>query len=368
VVAVERLDPLMSPNSSRRLIFLDGLRGIAAMWVVLFHFHEDGRIAALQTALPGWLNTSLFTAGHFGVPIFFVLSGFVIAYAIGDDHVDRRYFGRFALRRLIRLDLPYWASIAITLGYAVVKMKLRPSAADVPLPTSGQIIAHLFYLQDFLHIPNINWVYWTLCFEVQFYLLFCALLGIAYALQQHAGDQRPKQLVFLVAAVVSIAWPLIPALHLPGLALTRFYGFLLGTFACWTLRGTLTAQWFALYALLVGAVGIRTRDSFAAACLVAVAAILLAGRRGALESWLRFRWLQFLGRISYSLYLLHIPVSGAVYFVLGRFMASSSSGSLVAMLLAIAANCLAAQLFWWCVERPSTALSRRVRKIVPVGV
>ncbi len=355
--------PATLTGAPQRLVFLDALRGIAAMWVVLFHLNEDGRITALQQAIPGWLNTSLFTAGHLGVPIFFVLSGFVIAHAIGDDRVDGSYFARFALRRLIRLDLPYWGSIAISLGYIIAKTALRPDrTAETHLATPGEVIAHVFYLQDFLRMPNINWVYWTLCFEIQFYLMFCALLALAHRFRRDAGDRRPQQLVFLGAAIISLAWPLLPALHLPGLALPKWYGFLLGVFACWTLRGTIATRWFALYVTLLGAVWAVTRDSFTAFCLVAGVGIFLTGRAGKLGTWLSVGWLQFLGRVSYSLYLLHIPVSGALYFVLARFLGDSVAENAIAMIIAIAANCLAALLYWWLIERPSTALARRVQK------
>jgi peptidoglycan/LPS O-acetylase OafA/YrhL len=344
-----------------RLVFLDALRGIAAMWVVIFHFGEDGRLRALQATIPTWLNTAVFTAGHFGVPIFFVLSGFVIAYAIGDDRVNASYFGRFALRRSIRLDLPYWASIAIGISYVAIKARLQPEP-DVHFATVTEVLAHMFYLQDFLGVPRINWVYWTLCFEIQFYLMFCALLGVAHRWRRDVTDRRPQYIVFMLAAIASVAWPLIPALHLRGLALPNWHGFLLGAFACWTLRGTIRAHWFVLYALLLCGVFAVTRDSFTIVCVITATIILLTGRAGRLGSWLGARWLQFLGKVSYSLYLLHIPISGAAFFLIGRFLGKSPTQDAIAMVLAIVINCVAAQIFWWLIERPSTTLARRVRK------
>jgi peptidoglycan/LPS O-acetylase OafA/YrhL len=344
-----------------RLVFLDALRGIAAMWVVIFHFGEDGRLRSLQSAIPSWLNAAVFTAGHFGVPIFFVLSGFVIAYAIGDDRVDGRYFGRFALRRSIRLDLPYWASIAIGISYVAIKLRLQPEP-DVHIATVTDVLAHMFYLQDFLGVPRINWVYWTLCFEIQFYLMFCALLGVAHRIRSDAADRRPQYVVFLIAAIVSLAWPVFPALHLRGLALPNWHGFLLGAFACWALRGTIRPQWFALYALLLCGVWGLTRDSFTIVCVITATLIFLTGKAGRLGAWLGARWLQFLGRVSYSLYLLHIPVSGAAFFLIGRFLGKTPAQDAIAMVLAIGVNCVASQIFWWLVERPSTSLARRVRK------
>lgn len=345
----------------KRLPFIDALRGVAAMWVVIFHIGEGGQIAALQAVIPAWFNSAVFEAGHFGVPIFFVLSGFVISLSIGDDRVTAGYTGRFALRRAIRLDLPYWASIAITLAFTAVKTRMLPAAGE-SVATVGQVLAHMFYLQDFIGYPPINTVYWTLCFEIQFYLMFCALLGVACSLRKDPTDRKPQAIIFTLAAITSIVWPLVPALHVRGLALPNWHGFLLGAFAYWSLKGTMRGRWFVLYALALAGVWATTRDSFTAVCIVTASIIMLVGRADKLGSWLEARWLQFLGRVSYSVYLLHLPISGAAFFVLNKVLPHTPAVDIVATLIVIGLNCIAAQLFWWGVERPSTSLAKRLRK------
>ena len=62
--------------------------------------------------VPAPLETAL-KLGFVGVDIFFVLSGFVIAYSVREARITPRFLGRFALRRSIRLDPPYWITIAI---------------------------------------------------------------------------------------------------------------------------------------------------------------------------------------------------------------------------------------------------------------
>ena len=81
-----------------RFFFADALRGIAAMWVVLFHAY-GGHLSGLMNS---WYLAPVrvfFEAGHLGVQIFFVLSGFVISYSISRYRVDARFIGRFAVRR-----------------------------------------------------------------------------------------------------------------------------------------------------------------------------------------------------------------------------------------------------------------------------
>ena len=331
------------------------------MWVLIFHIAEGGQIAALQAVLPAWFNLTIFKFGHFGVPIFFVLSGFVIALSIGDDRVTLRYTGRFALRRAIRLDLPYWASIAITLAFVAVKVRMLPQA-NIRIASPAEILAHMFYLQELLGMREINAVYWTLCFEIQFYLMFCALIGVAQGFRRTDADQRPLAIVFTLAALVSIIWPLVPALQLRGLALPNWHGFLLGAFVYWSLKARMATRWFAVYAIALLGVFAITRDRFTIVCVTTATTILLVGRADKLRSWLSGATLQFLGRISYSVYLLHLPIVGASFFVLNRLLPRTPLMDLLAGLIVVGVTCSAAQLFWWSVERPSTALARRLRK------
>jgi peptidoglycan/LPS O-acetylase OafA/YrhL len=343
-----------------RLTLLDALRGFAAMWVVLFHFGEGGQVRAFQAALPNWLDHLIFLAGHSGVPVFFVLSGFVIAHSIGDDRVTGSYFGRFVLRRAIRLDLPYWLSIALTLAFAATKMAVYGRTVDAP--GIGNILAHMFYLQYLLGLEPINTVYWTLCFEIQFYLLFCLLLWFVCAPSRPDTREPTRRLIFGAAAAVSIVWPVIPALQVPGLALGHWHSFLLGAFLCWHHRGVITMAWPLVYSAALLGVFAITRDTFTLACVLTGALVLVAVQRGALSTWLSQRLPQFLGRISYSLYLIHVPVSGALFAICFRMLAHTPLQEALAGVLVLAGNWIAAAIFWRIAERPATELARRIAK------
>lgn len=353
--------PASTPARTRRLTFPDALRGFAALWVVLFHIGAGGQVAAFQRAIPTWLDTAIFTNGHLGVPVFFVLSGFVIALSIGDDAVDARYVGRFALRRAIRLDLPYWAAIALAVAVLAAKRAPLPGS-DVTPVTAGNVLAHMFYVQLFLGLPAINPVFWTLTYEIQFYLAFCILLGVAQRAGATPDTRRPQHLVFLVAAVVAILAPLVPGLAVRGLALVNWHGFLLGAFVAWSLSGTIATPWFVAFAACLLGTWSRTGDSFTPVCVVTAIVLLLVGRAGHLGDWCAAAPLQWLGRISYSLYLLHVPVSGVAFRVVSHVTGAGAGGEAAAGLLVLAINLVAAWLFWRAIERPSTAFARRLRK------
>ena len=93
------------------------------------------------------------------------------------QHITPKFFLTFVLRRSIRLDPPYWAAIALYCAYLFFRRSV--AHANIALPSPGQLVSHLFYLQDILGYGDINVAFWTLCIEIQFYLVFCLLLGVS---------------------------------------------------------------------------------------------------------------------------------------------------------------------------------------------
>lgn len=65
-----------SKPATNRVVFADGLRGFAAFWVVLFHLSEGKHLENIKPLIPQSIYAAVFDAGHLGVGIFFVLSGF----------------------------------------------------------------------------------------------------------------------------------------------------------------------------------------------------------------------------------------------------------------------------------------------------
>ena len=362
-------------DGERRFAAVDALRGIASVWVVVFHAYEGKHIEGLLQSLPA-AGRLFFHGGWLGVPVFFVLSGFVIAYTLRKASVGVGYFGRFTLRRSIRLDPPYWVSIAVVLAFGYLSARMV-AGKEPPQVTPGQLLAHLFYLQDLLGYEPIGSIYWTLCLEIQFYLVFCALMGLAQTVggtEPGPGGRRGLLGVFLPAALVSLLWAtgLVEKNLTRGLFLPEWHGFLAGVFAYWAMSGVIAPAWFWAYAglLLVGGVaraaGAATDERpqlwvFTIACAAVAAFLYAAGRAGRLQTWMNWRWLQFLGMVSYSLYLIHNPITGAVFRVGYRLTGTGLVWQAFWTAGSVAASIVAATLLWWLVERPSMALSKRFK-------
>ena len=169
-----------------RLPALDMLRGIAALMVAIFHFYTTSLLPE-RLRLPVWADAA-FRGGYLGVDVFFVLSGLVIAMTLPESPITWKYIGRFALRRSVRLDPPYW----VTLAFASA---IYAALGDPP--SARSVLAHIFYLQNILGFQNIVSPFWTLCYEIQFYLALVVLVWLG---------QRGGAVVGWLAAVLPVVW------------------------------------------------------------------------------------------------------------------------------------------------------------------
>jgi peptidoglycan/LPS O-acetylase OafA/YrhL len=338
----------MNTSSGNRLSFIDALRGIAALMVVLFHAIEGKHILALQEKLPPFV-ISVLEHGFLGVPIFFVLSGFVIAMSLDGKVLNAGNSVRFILRRSVRLDPPYWAAIVIAIGFSLIANEVVAGRHKDGFSLS-QIVAHLFYVQGILGYENIITVFWTLCLEIQFYIVFVVLL---------ASSRRAS--IVVLAGFVSLLWPfqLAPIVH-AGLFLQYWYAFLLGAVTFYAVVGKCPRSVLIGMAGLVFCAGLIHRNDFAITTSILSVVILTVGARDRLRDSLDWRWLQGLGAISYSLYLIHDPVTGAT-FRIGAFLTEPSAiWDAIWWLISLAACIIGATLMWKLVEVPSMKLARRI--------
>jgi len=321
---------------------VQALRGIAALWVVLFHASDGNHIPTLKAALPNWVNVGVFDAGHYGVAIFFALSGFVIAHSLSGARITAGYYGRFLLRRSIRLDPAYWVSMILVVALAYVSARVKHESFSAPsLP---QIAAHMAYLQSILGFPQINTVYWTLTYEVQFYAFFALLLMVG---------GRWRYQAMLVLALLS-AFGVFDTIH-PGIFLNLWGAFFIGVIARYSLD---RPRWAA--ALLVLAIALIGQSTFGAFSAFTAIFLWIAARSGWGEKGMNWKWIQFLGAISYSLYLIHNPVSGATGFIVHRVMGDGIVADIAAIFSICVTSIIAAWMLWFLIERPSHILSRKI--------
>ncbi|TDD63529.1 acyltransferase family protein, partial [Actinomadura rubrisoli] len=180
------------PATAPRMSWLDALRGLAAL-VVVFEHSLDVLLPEVRRAAGPW-----FDFGRYGVFVFFLVSGYVVPFSL-----ERRGSVReFWIGRFFRL-YPAWlvsVALAVVLGAAGISWGL-PDALRARPWTS--VLAHLTMLQDLLGVPNAVNVFWTLSYEMVFYLLVTAmfLAGV------HRASARVALGFGVAAAMLGVALP-----------------------------------------------------------------------------------------------------------------------------------------------------------------
>lgn len=356
--------------SGARMAFLDGLRGIACVSVLLCHLFvpEISAISeSLKAVVPAFLP-ALLGHGDLGVEVFFVVSGFVIAYSLRSHRINRSLAWRFAVRRSIRLDPPYVFTLVLAIG--VWALMLKDSFHEVGEKFEGVpgLLANAFYLQDILHYPAVFSVAWTLCLEIQFYLAFVLLAGAAQWLGNRlpvrgnpdSGNASPLALllIFTPLGLLSVAmWHLgLAAFTFPG----TWFRFFLGVLVFWAIERRVPRPAFYGFAAVLLILSISTRDLRGGVAVATAGVIFVAGVRGYLTHWLSGRLWQYLGRISYSLYLLHIVVGIPLINWIWTMAPQSNALAVALFPAAIAVSVAFAHLFHAFFERPSLMLSRLI--------
>lgn len=333
------------------------------MLVVAYHLHWN--VTDLLGGIePLWVGELLDTFGAAGVHMFFVLSGFVIAMSLRGAPLDWPYVGRFALRRSVRLDPPYWAAIALCLGMNMLAARLFANLAGRGHVDPGQVLAHLFYVQEILGYEHISAVFWTLCIEIQFYLFFICVLRF-WAIRR-SPQQVPSAAVATVALVMLVSLLIDSTrthLPVPGLFVRHWHMFATGVLVCWAIHGDVEPRW-ALGAVAGQLLILGWMPNFSRLMTLVAVLVLVAGPRWvAMTSMLRSTSSQYLGRISYSIYLTHAAVGWSTISVMKRLLGSEPSlwHAVASMAAGLAASVISADLLNRLIERPAIRLSKRIQ-------
>ena len=323
-------------NCSSRLVEIDVLRGIAALAVVLFHYTTQ------FTALFGSQSSPTFSFpyGHYGVNLFFIISGFVIFMTL--ERTSRPM--DFVVSRFSRLFPSYW--VAIFLTFSITHVLGLPDKLVGIAPALGNLIM----IHGIFHIPHVDDVYWTLEVELLFYMgmfllyRFRVLHLIHYALLSLLA----LRLIYFVLASrygIDLPWTISRLLILKYIP-----WFSLGISIYLATKKAGTEEWhrptiiagFAILNLLI----VDSLFLSVLAATLATAVLLAASGRA---PWLRQRILVWFGTISYPLYLLHENIGWSLQLRLGALGIPIDLAILIAL-----ATCLAlSTAVTLCVEQPA---------------
>ena len=369
--------PLVSGDE--HLSALDGIRGLAVLWVMLFHM---GMVPAVGLAAKAWQAFSL--VGGLGVDIFFALSGFLITGILQRTKALPHYFRNFYARRALRIFPLYYAMVFFSLIVLPHLTHVRDTKFDAVYRDSIWYWLHLSNFAiarrgAFTH--GILDVSWSLSIEEQFYLAWPLIVWLT----------RERWLYAIAVVLIAVSWISRILLTTQGASPVAIY-----TLTYCRLDALAIGAATALFVRRSSEADIRTwAVPFSiAACVVAVSMVSLcmlhslhwltltitstsvalataamivsslAWRVGWVARGLSVAPLTLLGRFSYGMYLMHYPIAAVLRVaVLERHtvplvFGSSLPAQLAFELLAIAATFAAAWLSWHLYEKPFLSLKR----------
>jgi peptidoglycan/LPS O-acetylase OafA/YrhL len=307
---------------SQRLAGLDGLRGLAALFVVVNHVFLRAFPGYPVDRAPSW--AAWFIYGRFAVVVFIVLSGFSLALAPARHGWRLDSVLRFAQRRARRILPAYWAALAFSLAVAWLIVP-QPGHG---VPDARSVLVNGMLVQNLVSAHSPNAAFWSMAVEAQLYILFPLLL----LLVGRWGAVLMVATVMLVVSAIGIVGPHLSRLDTfviqspPDLLALFALGIVTaGIVGAGRARRSWPWGWLALAAGAPVLAGIGWQGSLwtldhlfwvdlslgpAIACLLVAMA---TGHAAALLRLLDTRPIRSLGLSSYSLYLTHAPIVVVVY-------------------------------------------------------
>ena len=322
-----------------RLSNLDELRGVAALAVTFFHccFAAD--------FLPHTSVLSEFAQfGDKGVQVFFILSGLVIPWSISLRKYDFNLVKEFLLRRFIRIQAPYAIALIFTiLSYLYY---IEPSLRFDP----KSLLANFTYLVPYTGDSWILNVAWTLGVEVQFYLLIAIFLP--FFTSKKANIRRITLICLICVGLIPTPDLVNPWYFFPtwapffgvGTLVFLFHSSKISTFECYLSFAFILCFVFFKYTQLLSLV-----------CLLTTIFLLFCNSIKLPST------LAYVGKISYSLYLIHLPIILIVGRTLFDYKLSLKFPNLSVVILILSAICCSV-LFYFLFEKPSLLWAKKLKK------
>lgn len=350
-------------SAAARLAYVDGLRALAALYVLVSHIGQTlwwQRPTPANLPLPLQWLAGFAGVGQDAVAVFIVLSGYSLTLPVARAgwRISDGALG-FYRRRAWRILPPYYAAMALSLLLIWLAIG-RPSPGvwgQMAVPVGGwaDVVSHVLLLQDFTARSSINYVFWSIAVECQIYLTFPGLVWL-----WRRYDHR-----FCLALCLGLAFVFTLAARLTGWQalfspvgsqfLWLYAGlFAVGMFAAGA-RMSARYAWdvVALVALGLLCAGATRWPFYQQDALVGLLAVALLHARLLRRVLLEWRPLVWIGGFSYSLYLIHAPLLQLLWqYGVAPQRWTPSMSYVVLLMLGVPLIVLAAWGFHLVAERP----------------
>jgi peptidoglycan/LPS O-acetylase OafA/YrhL len=373
-------------STGTRLPGVDGLRAIAAMWVVFFHITAFSH-ARFGHRFPG-LDLFL-RSGSTGVSLFLVLSGFCLYIPFAGGRQHRFHVREFLIRRSRRLLPAYYTSLIFVLILNLGSFAWLGFKGLSPLQALWQAVAHALLIHPLFTTTfyELNGAYWSLGLEWQLYLSMPLLIwgickfGIKLTVATAVGCNILYGLTLglLINHGLIAGSSLLATIVLPNQLLGRWGEFVFGMVAAelyvtGQIRHVMSrakllipllipaflfaALWPGMHGLVIGA-GRHIMYGLVFFCLLC----LVLSANNVVASIASWKPLVILGTMSYSLYLVHQPMVQSLAYVLHTNAHTSPQLTFLAVFACIPVIFLLAWILFYTVERRTLQSKRRPNKV-----
>ncbi|MDQ3016387.1 MAG: acyltransferase [Bacteroidota bacterium] len=340
---------------------LDGLRGIAVILVLLSHASNNDFFF--------WDGLTFYGIGKGGVYLFFTLSAFLldrqIVHALSQGIANSSFWQRYFLRRVLRI-------LPLLLVSLVIFYYLSRIGVSSPIEYLQDIVRHFFLMDG-------RSIYWSVPVEFKYYLISPLLLVLCQ--KAFYWNLKKIGLLFTILVLIALAYDLLIGFHKLN-TLKYLVVFLSGTYIA---IGTYHSQFPSIKKTIAGALGFSaliiclmanpyyvdellgispTNNGrqmlivYSFLCLIMLSAALYDNN--AFKSFLQMKWLRFIGIISYSVYLFHMPV---IEILKKDFILIPSELKIYVYLII---TIMVSTITYLCIEKPLSRLMLR-KQTAPSG-
>jgi peptidoglycan/LPS O-acetylase OafA/YrhL len=335
-----------------RMPLLDALKAIACLSIVSHHLAAYGPMSEIAYPLFPGLIDGLYEYGRIAVQVFFVVAGFLFAGKYAPSGILLVTHPMQAIRRrYFRLVVPYLAALILAIGCAAVARHWMvhdsiPGAAG-PL----QLLAHAFLLQDLLDQEALSAGVWYVAIDFQLFAVTVILLWLSRQIQCRHPNLETAGLVLITGLTLASLFIFNRDNALDETAFYFFGSFGLGILIYWASNKQYRALWLLLLILVViTALLVDFRSRIAAAGIVMLVLGLARQHSSVLENLPLPNFITSLGRISYSIFLVHFPLCLVINATFFRFFPHQPVANAFGLILALCVSILGGAVFFRWVE------------------
>lgn len=338
-----------------RSAFIDNLKGLSCILIMLHHLAFYGPMSDVaMSVIPGVIDW-LFVYGRMAVAVFLVIGGFLT----GQKLLEQNVFVHKSVFQLIwhkyqRLVIPYLAAIILAIICSFIASQWMQHASISAMPEPKQLISHLFFLQNLLGYESLSAGLWYVAMDFQLFAVTALVLFlIDTILPTYWSYQRTQLISVLTVALVTLASLFIFNLDdsYDATFLYFYVAYGLGILAAQIAQTK--SRMFLLFLLLDFLLFALYLDFRGRVLIAAITAAVLCLSYQSL--WVNAKFwmnpLAKLGRMSYSIFLVHFPVSLVVSSIWVQLYPENTWLNVVGMVISALLSLFVAIPFYQFIEK-----------------